>query len=153
MANAVKEATLYRRHTSEVKAKATLRASVGTELTDGYEILDSISINHKIPFEELLKIITDSILESIGAFHVRKIYLFGSHAYGKPNKYSDIDLCVVISNKLNRSKAYFNISKGLDNKKIVSLDILVYNEREFNEKKDRAGIVRTIYRKGRSLYG
>jgi predicted nucleotidyltransferase len=152
MANSVKETTLYR-SAGEVKAKAALRASVGAELTDGYEILDSISINHKIPFEELLKIITGSILESISAFYVRKIYLFGSHAYGKPNKYSDIDLCVVISNRINRSKAYFNIAKGLDNKKIVSLDILVYNEREFSEKKDRAGIVRTICMKGRTLYG
>jgi predicted nucleotidyltransferase len=150
MAILVKEAT---RRTSEARKKPALNQSVGAELTDWFEVLDSISINHKIPFEELLKIIADSILESISALHIRKIYLFGSHAYGKPNKYSDIDLCVVLSNRINRSKAYFNISKGLDNKKIVSLDILVYNEREFNEKKDRAGIVRTIYMKGRSLYG
>jgi predicted nucleotidyltransferase len=152
MANSIKETALYR-PTSEVKTKIASKTSVGAELTDWYEILDSISINNKIPFEELLKIITDSILESISVFHVRKIYLFGSHAYGKPNKYSDIDLCVVVSNRLNRSKAYFNISKGLNKKNIVSLDILVYNEREFNEKKDRAGIVRTIYRKGRALHG
>jgi predicted nucleotidyltransferase len=152
MANSVKETTLNRR-TSKAKAKTALRASVGAELTDGYEILDSISINHKIHFEELLKIITDSILESISAFHVRKIFLFGSHAYGKPTKYSDIDLCIVISNRINRSKAYFNIARDLNNKKIVSLDILVYNEREFDEKKDRAGIVKTIYMKGRELYG
>jgi predicted nucleotidyltransferase len=152
MANFVNETALYRR-TSKIKTKVALKTSVGAELTDWYEILDSISINNKIPFEELLKIITDSILESISVFHVRKIYLFGSHAYGKSNKYSDIDLCVVISNKINRSKAYFNISKGLNKKNIVSLDILVYNEREFNEKKDRAGVVRTIYKKGRALYG
>jgi predicted nucleotidyltransferase len=150
MAILAKETT---RHTNEAKKKKALKTSVGAELTDWFEVLDSISINNKIPFEELLKIITNSILESISAIHVRKIYLFGSHAYGKPTKYSDIDLCVVISNRINRSKAYFNISKGLDNKKIVSLDILVYNEREFNEKKDRAGIVRTIYGKGRALYG
>jgi predicted nucleotidyltransferase len=149
MAISAKETTKY---ASEAKKKTALKTSVSAELTDWFEVLDSISINHKVPFEELLKIITDSILESISAFHVRKIYLFGSHAYGKPNKYSDIDLCVVLSNRLNRSKAYFNISKGLNKENIVSLDILVYTEREFNEKKDRAGIVRTIYKKGRALY-
>jgi predicted nucleotidyltransferase len=152
MANSVRATTIHR-SASKVKAKAALGASVGAELTDGYEILDSISINHKMPFEELLKIITDSILESLGALHIRKIYLFGSHAYGKPTKYSDIDLCIVLSNRINKSKAYFNIAKDLNNKKIVSLDILVYNEREFDEKKDRPGIVKTIYMKGRELYG
>jgi predicted nucleotidyltransferase len=89
----------------------------------------------------------------MSVLHVKKIYLFGSHAYGKPNKYSDIDLCVIVSNRVSSSKAHFTISKGLDNKKIASLDILVYNEREFNEKKDRAGIARTLYKHGRALYG
>jgi predicted nucleotidyltransferase len=150
MAISAKEAT---RRTSEAKKKTALKTPVVTELIDWFDVLDSISINNKIPFEELLKIIAGSILESMGRLHVRKIYLFGSHAYGKPNKYSDIDLCVVLSNRVNKSKAHFNISKGLNKKNIVSLDILVYNEREFNEKKDRAGIIRTIYKKGRALYG
>jgi predicted nucleotidyltransferase len=152
MINSGKETALYSR-TSESRAEVASKALVGAELTDGYQILDRISINNKIPFEELLKIITDSILESINRFHIRKIYLFGSHAYGKPTKYSDIDICVVLSNRINKSKAYFDISKGLNNKKIVSLDILVYNEREFIERKERSGIVKTIYTNGRALYG
>jgi predicted nucleotidyltransferase len=135
------------------KTFAAQKVPVGVNLTDGYQILDAMSINKKIPFEELLKIITDSILESIGKAHVKNIYIFGSHAYGKPNKYSDIDLCVVIANRISKSNAYFKILKELNNKKIVSLDILIYNEREYDERKSRAGIVHTIFTKGRALYG
>jgi predicted nucleotidyltransferase len=131
----------------------TITASKCKKLTDGYQILDGISINNKVPFEELLCVITDSILESIGKTHVKNIYIFGSHVYGKPNKYSDIDLCIVVANKINKSKAHFTISKGLNNKKIVSLDILIYNEKEYDERKNRAGIVNTIFTKGRPLYG
>jgi predicted nucleotidyltransferase len=98
-------------------------------------MLGAMSINKKIPFEELLKIITDSILESVGRNYVKNIYIFGSHVYGKPNKYSDIDLCVVIANRINKSRAYFAISKELSNKKIVSLDILVYNEKNMTKEK------------------
>jgi predicted nucleotidyltransferase len=134
------------------KTRAVQKVPVTINLTDGYQILDVLSINNKISFEELLRVITDSILESIGRAHLKNIYLFGSHAYGKPNKYSDIDLCIVLSNGKNKSKAYFDILKGLNNKKIVSLDVLVYNEREYNDRKSRAGIVNTIFTKGRTLY-
>jgi predicted nucleotidyltransferase len=135
------------------KTSAAQKTPAAAALTDGYQILDALSINKKIPFEELLKIITESIVERIGKAHVRNIYVFGSHAWGRPNKYSDIDLCVVIANRLNKNNAYFNISKELNSKKIVSLDILVYNEREYNDRKNRAGIVNTIVTKGRALYG
>jgi predicted nucleotidyltransferase len=135
------------------KTFAARKASVSAKLTDGYQILDAMSINKKIPFEELLKIITDSILESVGKAHVKTIYIFGSHAYGKPNKYSDIDLCVVIANRISKSNAYFKISKELNNKKIVSLDILIYNEKEYGDRKNHAGIVHTIFTRGKVLYG
>jgi uncharacterized protein YegP (UPF0339 family)/predicted nucleotidyltransferase len=143
----------------EETAKKAAKAALATktlndlaQLKDSYQFLDAISINNKIPFEELLEVIKDSILESVGKSYIKTIYLFGSHAYGKPSKYNDIDLCVVISNKISRSKTYFAIAKGLDNKKIVSLDILVYNEREFNSRKNSAGIAQTIYMKGKALY-
>jgi predicted nucleotidyltransferase len=152
MANSKKRA-VYTGVTAKGEISASSKIPASTNLTDGYQILDRISINNKIPFEELLKIITDSILESIGKSHVKNIYLFGSHAYGKPNKYSDIDLCVVIADRINKSKAYLNISRVLNNKIIVSIDMLIYHEREYNDRKDHAGIVKTIFTKGRMLYG
>jgi uncharacterized protein YegP (UPF0339 family)/predicted nucleotidyltransferase len=143
----------------EETAKKTAKAALATkmpndlaQLTDSYQFLDAISINNKMPFEELLEVMKDSILESVGKSYIKSIYLFGSHAYGKPSKYSDIDLCVVISDKINRSKEYFAIAKGLNDKKIVSLDILVYNERDFNSRKNSTGIARTIYTKGKVFY-
>jgi predicted nucleotidyltransferase len=152
MANSGKK-TAFNENMEKGKISSVQKALSDALLTDGYQILDALSINNKLPFEELLKVIKDSILESVGKDYIKTIYLFGSRAYGKPTKYSDIDVCVVLSNKINKSKAYFAISRGLSNKKIVSLDILVYNEREFNDRKNTAGIVKTIYMKGRALYG
>jgi predicted nucleotidyltransferase len=46
--------------------------------------------------------IADNLLESIkqrvvNEIHPRRLYLFGSHAWGKPGRDSDLDLCIVVS--------------------------------------------------------
>jgi hypothetical protein len=57
------------------KTCAAQKTPVSIKLTDGYQIPDATPINKKILFDGLLKPIT-----------------VGSHAYGKPNKYGDINL-------------------------------------------------------------
>jgi predicted nucleotidyltransferase len=104
-------------------------------------------------FEERLQIIMDTIFENVDKSCLRKIYLFGSYAYGKPNKDSDIDICVVFTDDTNDNEAYLKIAKPLYHKKVIPLDILVYHEYEFNLKKMKNGIVNTIITKGRLLYG
>jgi len=42
---------------------------------------------------ELINEITKRIME---ALHPEKIILFGSHVWGKPGEYSDIDLFIII---------------------------------------------------------
>jgi len=68
-------------------------------------------------------------------FKSEKIYLFGSNAYGKPQKGSDIDICVVmyLGNKRKlelsreiRSEIYSYIN--------IPIDILLYDINEFNER-------------------
>ncbi len=38
-------------------------------------------------------------MQIVDAHHPEKIMLFGSHAYGKPNKDSDVDLLVVLKSR------------------------------------------------------
>jgi predicted nucleotidyltransferase len=104
-------------------------------------------------FEERIQIIMDTIFENVDKRCLKKIYLFGSYAYGRPNKDSDIDICIVFTDDTDDNDAYMKIAKPLYHKKIIPLDILVYHEYEFNLKKVKDGIVNTIITKGRLLYG
>jgi predicted nucleotidyltransferase len=84
---------------------------------------------------------------------IRKIYLFGSCAYGKPNEASDIDICVIFTDDTDITEAYMKFAVPLFDKGIVPVDKLAYHESEFNAKKEKKGIVNTIVTKGRLLYG
>jgi predicted nucleotidyltransferase len=103
--------------------------------------------------EERIQIIMDTILENVDKRCIRKIYLFGSYAYGRPNKDSDIDICIVFTDDTDISKTYMRFAVPLFDKGIVPVDKLVYHESEFNAKKEKKGIVNTIITKGRLLYG
>jgi predicted nucleotidyltransferase len=107
----------------------------------------------KETFEERIQIIIDTIFENADKKCLKKIYLFGSYAYGRPDKDSDIDICIVFTDDTDDNEAYMKIAKPLYHKKIIPLDILVYHEYEFNLKKMKKGIVNTIITKGRLLYG
>ncbi len=88
-------------------------------------------------------------------FAIKQIFLFGSYAYGVPDNESDIDLCV-IADLDNKRKIDFirEIRRELIDLISNPLDILVYSEKEFNE---RANLTATLERKiqisGMKLYG
>ena len=68
-------------------------------------------------------------------FSIKKIYIFGSHAYGKPGKASDIDLCIIADLTGRRKIELLNeIRRALFDSIHVPLDILVYSEKEFNSR-------------------
>ena len=86
---------------------------------------------------------------------VEEIILFGSHAYGKPNEDSDIDLCII--SKLNNQRKVDLTKKA--RKAIASVsskpvDILIYDKNDFYE---RANLVSTlefkIKNEGVKVYG
>jgi predicted nucleotidyltransferase len=104
-------------------------------------------------FEERIQIITDTILENVDKKCLRKIYLFGSCAYGKPHKDSDIDICIVFTDDTDITETYMKFAVPLFDKGIIPVDKLVYHESEFNAKKEKQGIVNTIITKGKLLYG
>jgi predicted nucleotidyltransferase len=104
------------------------------------------------PFADKIPFIRSLILDSVKPGTIKKIYLFGSYAYGKPTKKSDIDLCVIIGNRLDRSNVYLKIARNLFLNDIIPADILVYKEKIFYDIKNPKGIENTIINKGKMLY-
>ena len=104
-------------------------------------------------FADKIPLIRSLILDSVKPGAIKKIYLFGSYAYGKPTKNSDIDLCVVINNRFDRLKANINISRTLFNNHIRPVDLLVYKENQFHNITNPKGVKNTIITEGQVLYG
>jgi len=104
-------------------------------------------------FKYKISFIRDLILNSVDKGIINKIYLFGSYAYGKPRKNSDIDLCVLIEENFDRRKIALDIKINLSNNNIVPNDLLVYNISTFEQSSQERGIQKTIKEKGKLLYG
>jgi uncharacterized protein len=105
------------------------------------------------PFSDKIDFIKSLILDSVNEEIIKKVYLFGSYAYGEPTEDSDIDLCVVIGNEYKRSDIYLNIAINLYENKIIPCDLLVYNEKYFVGAESGRGIENVIMNKGVLLYG
>ena len=106
------------------------------------------------PFADKIQFIRSLILASVEPETIKKIYLFGSYANGKPTKKSDIDLCVVINDNLIESKTDINlkIALSLFDNKIIPADVLVYTEKQLHDIKNPKGIKNTILTQGSILY-
>jgi predicted nucleotidyltransferase len=88
-------------------------------------------------------------------FNVQQIIIFGSHAYGKPDEESDIDLCIITDLK-NKRKIEIIREMRRELIDLISnpLDILVYTENEFNERADlRNTLEHKIMLDGLKVYG
>jgi predicted nucleotidyltransferase len=86
---------------------------------------------------------------------VESIYLFGSYAYGTPNKDSDLDLYVVFKDELQMREldAITAISMAIDSVKKMPMDILGLKQNRFHDRKLYATLERKIVREGIKLYG
>ena len=85
---------------------------------------------------------------------VLRIYLFGSHAYGEPTEFSDIDLFIVVRDGMDTLKVAQSISLGLCDRRLP-LDVLVDTESDFNEltEPDRVTLQREVNEKGVLVFG
>ncbi|MBE7123141.1 nucleotidyltransferase [Bacillus sp. AFS054943] len=88
-----------------------------------------MSSNVQKELDQLVNKITDSVSA------VNKIILFGSHAYGTPNKNSDFDLCVVVDDNEKRTRdTRRDIHRGIFDILDTPVDLLVYRPDVFNER-------------------
>jgi predicted nucleotidyltransferase len=86
---------------------------------------------------------------------VESIYLFGSYAYGTPNKDSDLDIYVVFKDELPMREldAITVISRAIDPVRKMPMDILGLKQNRFHDRKLYATLERKIVREGVKLYG
>ena len=85
---------------------------------------------------------------------VESIYLFGSYAYGTPNKDSDLDLYVVIPDDGPRPlKVMQEIRFALFLKQDMPLDILVSRSAQFAQRSACEALEQDVFEKGVLLYG
>jgi len=104
------------------------------------------------PFTDKIPFIRSLILDSVEPGTIKKIYLFGSYAYGKPTKKSDIDLCVIIKDDLNYMKIQKKIALALYDNSNTHVDTLLYKENEFNNFSNSDGIEKIIFTEGKIIY-
>jgi predicted nucleotidyltransferase len=105
------------------------------------------------PFADKIPFIRSLILDSVKPGVIKKIYLFGSYAYGKPTKNSDVDLCVIINNRFDRLNANVKIASSLSDNNIRPVDLLVYKENQFYPITNPKGVKNIILTEGKLLYG
>jgi predicted nucleotidyltransferase len=102
-------------------------------------------------FTETINTIKDSILKFVPA---KYIYLFCSYANGKPTEKSKIEEYIVIPDTVNNvSEVYAKIMVELSTKKIFFIDLLLNSESDFNNRKERSVFEKTVFQKGKIIYG
>ena len=104
-------------------------------------------------FDNKISSIRQLILESVDNKIINKIYLFGSYAYGKPTENSDIDLCVVVNDDIDKLDTYKKIIHNLWENNIIPCDLLVYNAKVFFNVENPRSVENTIIKEGQVLYG
>ena len=98
-----------------------------------------------------LELMTNALKNKI---QIKKVILFGSQAYGVPKEDSDIDLCIITEENKRKLELIREIRKIIKPYKTHSMDILVYNSKEFVEKSSNfSGIEKVINEKWVLIYG
>jgi len=90
------------------------------------------------------------IVETFLPIRPKQIFLFGSHAQGNADQYSDFDLIIVYSttkpflDRLRELYTLWTIGKGVD--------ILAYTPSEFEEMKKHNSFIQDVIKEGILLY-
>jgi predicted nucleotidyltransferase len=99
--------------------------------------------------EELLRQITQRIVDE---FTPEKVILFGSHAWGKPHRDSDVDLLVMMETSQPTIQVAAAIARAA-RPRFLPLDVLVKTPREVAERaRAKDFFIHKILREGRVLY-
>lgn len=98
-----------------------------------------------------IKKIIDKIAEN---YKPEAIYIFGSYAWGKPTKDSDLDLFIVKDTNENFFKRSVKIQTSFLPNYPMAMDILVYNNHEIKKIVRRGNIfIKKILSEGKKVYG
>lgn len=85
-------------------------------------------------------------------FDPEQIILFGSHAYGKPTAWSDVDLLVVMDTPKGEMEAILEVGRSLPDVPF-SVDIVVRSKKVLERRKKLGDwFLREITKKGKVLY-
>jgi len=90
----------------------------------------------------------------INTLLVEQIYLFGSYAYGKPHKDSDVDIFVVLKDEVQMRdiEAAIKIRLAISGHQSMPLDLLVIKKSRYLERKTAPTLERKIAREGILIY-
>lgn len=107
--------------------------------------------NHK-QAKEIIKTMAQKIRKY---YHPEKIILFGSYAWGNPDKHSDIDLFIIKETKDRHIDRSVKVRDILDEENgLFALDPIVYTPRETKERlKLGDPFIGKIVKEGVVLYG
>ena len=98
------------------------------------------------------KSLRPAIQKIVKELNPEKVVLFGSYAYGKPNRDSDVDLLVVLNTRASHSERSWKVSRLLLPRPFP-VDILVKTPKEI-EKALKSGdfFLQEILTQGKVLY-
>ena len=101
---------------------------------------------------KLIKSITEKIRDN---YKPEKIILFGSYAYGKPKKDSDIDLLIIKKTNARHIDRSVKIREILKEENgVVAIEPLVYTPEEINKRLElEDDFIKTILERGVVLHG
>ena len=91
------------------------------------------------------------ILKQVMPYKPDKVILFGSHAYGKPGRDSDVDLVIIKKTDEPFLARQEQIQLLLRTK--TPVDAIVFSPEEFEQACRESAFVREIAERGKVLYG
>ena len=99
-----------------------------------------------------LSVIREIIVNTVP---VKRMFLFGSDAYGTPDAESDLDIYVVLADDadIREIDAMRLIRRSIRDKKTMPIDVVVGKENEFNRRISAPTIERQIVQEGVVLSG
>ena len=113
--------------------------------------MDAIGlIMKKNDISDKLSILVDATIKEIPG--IEKIYLFGSYAYGKPDKDSDFDLMVITDCEIKDIILAVTEIRYNTWGKVGIFDMLVYSEEIFNERKNKYNLENKVFNEGKVIY-
>jgi len=109
-------------------------------------VINDIIFIGEYKMEEKINIQLNKVIDALNQnVRPKRIYLFGSCAYGQPNKDSDIDLCIITENDGQRKiEILRRARRALVDAVSMPVDLLVYEDEEFSK---RAGLSTTFEHK------